>query len=199
MTTKTTKMRASRNTQVGLTLIETTIALAIILIVAAGIMAATIVAIPATENEGHLSARATEYAQDKMEQLLELKFCDPTSDTTQLPVLGPAGYQFPSTGTGLTIGGSAAPAAPVAGYVDYLDADGNMLGGGATPPAGWYFMRQWQIASLPGALMTANCPSASPTTLLQITVSATVRTAAAPSSSQPLPTSTVVSIKSYPF
>jgi len=192
MTTKTTKIRASRNTQVGLSLIETTIALAILLIVAAGIMAATIVAIPTTENQGHLSARATEYAQDKMEQLLNLKFCDPTSDTTQFPTVN-------NGGTGLTIGGSVAPAAPVAGYVDYLDENGNMLGGGAAPPATWYFMRQWQIASLPGALMTANCPSAAPTTLLQITVSATVRTAAAPSPNQPLPTSTVVSIKSYPF
>ena len=188
-------MTASRQAQAGLTLIETTIALAIILIVAAGIMAATIVAIPTTENEGHLSARATEYAQDKMEQLLNLKFCDPQSDTTQFPTVSNSG-----TGTGLKIGGSVAPAAPVAGYVDYLDANGNMLGGGGTaPPAAWYFKRQWRVASLPGALMTANCPSAAPTTLLQITVSATVRTDAAPSKSQPLPTSTVVSIKSYPF
>lgn len=192
MTIKTKRRTLKRNRQAGLTLIETTIALALLLIAAAGIMAVTIVAIPTTENQGHLKARATEYAQDKMEQMLNLKFCDNTSDTTQFPTVSAGGQ-------GLIIGGSVAPAAPVAGYVDYLDANGNLLGGGAAPPANWYFRRQWQVASLPGALMTANCPSASPTTLLQISVSATVQADVAGGRNQPLPSSTVVSIKSYPF
>ena len=191
MKIKAKRLVRTKQLQSGLTLIETMIALVVLLIAAAGILAATTVAIPTTENQGHLSARATEYAQDKMEQLLNLKFCDATSDTTQFPTVN-------AGGTGLTIGGSIPPAAAVNGYVDYLDVNGNLLGGGAAPPANWYFRRQWQVSSLAGTAMTAPCASAAPTTLLQISVTATVQSnIAAPN--QPLPQATVASVKSYPF
>ena len=57
-------------------------------------------AIGTTENQGHLMARATEYAQDKMEQLLSLSFGDVTTDTRTFPA-GNTG------GSGLAIGGDA--------------------------------------------------------------------------------------------
>ena len=56
----------------GVTLIETVFASAILLVVMTGLMSVMGVATALTENEGHLAARAAEYAQDKMEQLLAL-------------------------------------------------------------------------------------------------------------------------------
>jgi hypothetical protein len=37
----------------------------------------------------------------------------------------------------------------VSGYVDYLDANGNSLGGGATPPDGTVYYRRWSVEPLP--------------------------------------------------
>ena len=67
--------------------------------------------------------------------------------------------------------GDSAPAAPVVGYTDYLDSNGNVLCTTASPctaaaPAGWYYKRVWQIAT----------PSAN---LKQITVTAIVKTSVA--------------------
>jgi hypothetical protein len=81
---------------------------------------------------------------------------------------------FPSVnngGTGLAIGGSSDPAAPVVGYTDYLDQNGNILCAVATPctaapPATWYYKRVWQISS----------PVAN---LKQMTVTAIVKTSVA--------------------
>jgi hypothetical protein len=191
MNAKRMNLLASRRSQAGITLIETVMALAVLLTVSVGVMSVAIVALPATENQGHLSARATEYAQDKMEQLLALKFCDPSSDTTQFPAAA-------AGGSGLIVGGSLPPAAPVNQYVDYLDASGNLLGGGTTPPAGWFFQRQWQITTLPSAAMTAPCQAGTATTLVQISVAGIVRSEVG-SSKIPPPQSTVVGVKSYPF
>jgi type II secretory pathway pseudopilin PulG len=125
----------------GTTLIETMIALAVLLIAMTGLMTLAGMSAHTTENNGHLAARTTEDAQDKMEQLLALRYGDSTSDTTD-PTAFPAA---PSGGTGLAIGGSSDPAAPVAGYVDWLSADGNLLGGGTTPPNTWFYERVWQV------------------------------------------------------
>src|SRR6516162_1922804 len=101
-------MRARVSSERGTTLIETMIALAVLLIAMSGLMTLSGLASRTTENNGHLAARTTEDAQDKMEQLLALKYGDSISDTTQFPaVLG--------GGTGLSLGGSSNPAAPVPG------------------------------------------------------------------------------------
>src|SRR5260370_25236912 len=71
-----------RKSQAGMSLFETLIALAILLIVAAGIMGLATTATSTTETQGHLASRTTEYAQDKMEQLLALAFCDGPPNTT---------------------------------------------------------------------------------------------------------------------
>jgi hypothetical protein len=67
----------------GTTLLETAVASAILLIVLAGLLSMGAVATSITENDGHLAARTAESAQDKMEQLLSLKFGDEQSDTTR--------------------------------------------------------------------------------------------------------------------
>jgi hypothetical protein len=147
--------------EAGTTLIETMVATTMLLVVMAGLMGMVPLATSITENEGHLSARTTEYAVDKMEQLLELTYGDVQSNTTVFPSVN-------TLGTGLAIGGSSNPAAPVVGWADYLDAKGNVLCTTAspctaTPPPTWYYKRAWQVST----------PSAN---LKQITVTATVKT-----------------------
>ncbi len=168
--------------QSGMSLLETAIAIAVLLIATVGIMTIAMVATTTTENQGHLAARTTEYAQDKMEQLISLAYGDVTSDTTVFPANN-------AGGTGLTPGGSSNPNAPVAGYVDYLDRSGNPLAfGGGGAPAGWYYVRVWQI-STPGG--TVN--------LKQITVAAMVRAAPGAPGVGMNPQSTVVLLKTAPF
>jgi hypothetical protein len=169
-------VRRSANDE-GTSLIETMAALTILLVVMAGLMSMDAVAMKITENYGHLAARTAEYAQDKMEQLLGLAWGDITSDTRVFPALA-------AGGTGLAVGGSFDPSAPVDGYVDYLDQDGALLAaGGGGAPAGWYYKRVWAV-SIPSV------------NLKQITV--TVAVARGFGSSQPV-RSTVVALKSFPF
>jgi pilin/secretion family protein with methylation motif len=144
----------------GTTLIEVSIAVAILLVVMAGLLGMAAAATSMTENQGHLSARTTEYAVDKMEQMLELTYGDAQSNTTVFPSIN-------TGGTGLAVGGSSDPSAPVVGYTDYLDQSGNVLCTAgtpctATPPTDWFYERVWQIST----------PSAN---LKQITVTAIVR------------------------
>jgi hypothetical protein len=174
----TMTLRALSTSEKGTTLIETAIATAILLVTMTGLMGVISVATAITENEGHLSARTAEYAQDKMEQLLALAYSDAVSDTTAIPTTI-------AGGTGLAVGGSTAPAAPVAQYFDYLRVDGTPLCpcAGTAAPAGWFYERVWQVTS----------PSAN---LKRITVTATVLTSV---SNAIIPKSTVTALKSSPF
>jgi type II secretory pathway pseudopilin PulG len=178
--------------QSGMTVLETMIAIAVLLIATVGIMSIALVATSTTENQGHLASRTAEYAQDKLEQLIALAYGDGDagsltgSDTTVFPAAN-------SGGTGLAVGGSSNPASPIAGYVDYLDLSGNPLAyTGGAPPAGWYYIRVWQI-SLPSGT----------TNLKQITVTARVRTSVGGTGNGSgvgaLPQSTVTTLKTAPF
>ena len=110
-----------------------------------------------------------------MEQLLVLAYNDAQSDTTQFPAVNVGG-------TGLAVGGGLNTAAPVNGYVDYLDVNGNLLGGGAAP-ATWYYKRVWQVTN----------PSVN---LKQITVTTTVKWSLGGTQQ---PASTVTALKTFPF
>lgn len=166
--------------QRGFSLIEVMVALSILLIVALGIIPLGVIATSTTENNGHLDARVTEYAQDKMEQLLALAYADQLTDTRVFPAAA-------TGGTGLAVGGNSNPTgAPVDKYVDYLDINGTLIpaGAGGAAPAGWFYKRVWQIT----------VPQAN---LKQVTVSAIV-------SSQVgkvglLPRATVTALKTSPF
>ena len=177
-----------------MSLIETVIALAILLTVATSVMSIGVIAIGTTENQGHLAARTAEYAQDKMEELIGVLYCNGDNVapcTSGAPPSGTDTTVFPATcctGYGLAVGGNSNPAAPVNGYVDYLHANGNLLGGGAVAPADWYYIRVWQV-SLPAG--TAN--------LKQLTVTSRVRFGVGSRGFGALPESTVSTLKSRPF
>jgi len=162
----------------GFSLIETVFALGLLLIVSLGLLPLGIIATTTTENQGHLMARTTEYAQDKIEQLLSLSYGDTTSDTRV----------FPSTelgGSGLTIGGSADPESPVELYVDYLDVNGTLVPSvGTEAPEGWFYKRAWEV-------------SAAATNLKEVTVTTTVRSAVG--NVGRVPRTTVKALKTYPF
>jgi hypothetical protein len=179
-----------------MSLLETMIALTVLLIVTVGVMSMATIAVVTTENQGHLQSRVTEYAQDKMEQLISLGYGDGDlgtgtgTDTTVFPACSPNTNPSCSTGTGLAVGGSSNPSAPVTtpgnGYVDYLDSAGNPT----TSSGSWFYIRAWQIDQPAGT-----------TNLKRITVTSQVRSTVGGSGSGAgaLPTSTVVSLKTNPF
>ena len=169
------QMLKNRKSQTGMSLVETMVALGLLLVVAAGVLSLGGIALATTENQGHLASRTAEYAQDKMEQLLVLQYINTCTDTTVFPSVVNCG-----TGTGLQVGGSLNPNAPVAGYADYLDTFGNVVGAGAN----WQYIRVWQI--------TQNA-------LNLKTVSVLSRVRAGVGQPQLLPQSTVVALKSNPF
>jgi hypothetical protein len=182
----------SRKSQAGLTVMETMIALGMLLVVATGVMGLATVAVSTTETQGHLAARTAEYSQDKMEQLLALHFCDgPPSgtDTTVFPAVVSA------SGTGLagctnlaaatptaTAGGGLSTTAPTAGYVDYLDGSGSRVASTAT----WEYIRVWQISVPAGSVG-----------MKQVTVLTKANHASG--GGLTVPQSTVVALKTYPF
>jgi len=195
-------LRTRRDPQRGMTLIETLIALAVLFVMAGGLLGIGAVAMITSENQGHLAARTAEYAQDKMEQLMSIPFANTSIDTvTVTPSVNCVQFLVNSAcatgGAGLTIGGTSDPAcgetghaACVNNYVDYLDISGNPLGGGATAPAGWYYRRVWLVedASPFGA-----------DTLKRITVAAKTRYLIGAYRSGKEPRATVVMLKSSPF
>lgn len=167
-----------KNNETGFSLLETVIALSLLLIVSLGLMPLGYLAATTTENQGHLMARTTEYAQDKLEQLLVLGYLDTTSDTRVFPATE-------TGGTGLAVGGSFSPESPVEKYVDYLNVDGTLLtSSGTTAPANWYYKRVWKIEQ-------------ASTNLKRITVTATVKGAVG--SVGRTPRATVASLKTFPF
>jgi Tfp pilus assembly protein PilV len=119
----------------GMTLIETLIAGVVLIVGLVGLMGAYAVTITQNWNQGDRATRTTEYAQDKMEQLLALTFSDTTSNTAVYP---------PTTtgGTGMTPGGSLTLGSPVSGYVDYVDDTGTQQ----TTAAAATYIREWTIA-----------------------------------------------------
>jgi Tfp pilus assembly protein PilV len=178
--------KRARRGEGGMSLIELMIALAILMVVSIGILSMAMISMTTTENQGHLAARTAEYAQDKMEQLMGLAFtdCSPGITCTDTTTIDPAtnSYSLGTGGTGLLAGGSVTT--PTNNYVDYLDGDGNPLGGGSTAPSNWSYQRTWLVTDVTS-------------TLKQITVKVTSR--AGVGGPSVAPNSTVTSLKSYPF
>jgi hypothetical protein len=180
-------MKVRFGSETGLTLIETVIATAMLLVALVGLLSMAGLATAYTENHGHLEARTTEYAQDKMEQLLAIAFTDLVADTAVFPAA------VTGNGTGLGVGGSSDTSAPATGYVDWLAYNGDLQGGGTTPPTGWFYMRVWQICYLQS---NGTCSTSTVTGVKQLTVVTTVRTSIG---KRIVPKSTVVALKASQF
>ena len=134
-----TRHQPHRHSERGLSLVECMFALSLMTVLALGLLPLGVLATTTTENQGHLMARTTESAQDKLEQLLRTVLRRLATDTRSFPATD-------AGGTGLAVGGSSDPAAPVALYVDYLDVDGTLVpSAGVTEPNG--LVLQARVAS----------------------------------------------------
>ena len=129
---------ASGQSQNGFSILEVLVATTIL---AVGLVALAQLFAISTKANGR--ARATTFgavlAGQKMEQLRGLTW---GFDLAGLPV----------SDADLSPSPSGTLQDNVAGYVDYLDANGNALGGGTTPPGppgGTIYIRRWSISPLP--------------------------------------------------
>jgi hypothetical protein len=134
----------------GFSLLET--------VVATGLMAGALAALGqmfAISVANNMTARSGSYATalagQKMEQLRGLRWgfdplgmpiADLTTDTA-------AALETPAGGTGLSPSPGGTLTSNTAGYVDYVDQSGRMLGGGETMPATAVYVRRWSIEPLP--------------------------------------------------
>lgn len=126
-------MRRGLSAEKGMTLIECLIAMTILLFGLLSLAQVLAFSVVASKTYGRDDTKTTIFARDKMEELMGLEFSDTTTDVT-------ADAPFPAGGVGLTAGGGIPPAGPSAGYVDYVDHDGNRTGAGNAA-----YTRQWQI------------------------------------------------------
>lgn len=159
--TENSPLPQGRRSDRGVTLIETMVAALILIIVVVGLLPIFAVGLQTTYAQGDVSTRVTEYAQDKMEQLLSLSpvniasdgFNDGVTDTTVFPAktdgsTGCTGSGSTTCGLGGVMAasstmGSIPPAAPVTYFVDYLDVNGTLL----TSSTGAYYTRQWSVTT----------------------------------------------------
>jgi Tfp pilus assembly protein PilV len=112
----------------GVTLIETMLAVVMLLVPAVGLMGVFSFARVQTVGQGDWATRATEYSQDKLESLMALSFTDP----------GLGGNMAANS----TVG-SSNTSAPVNQYVDYVDQNGTI----STSSTGAMYTRAWSIAT----------------------------------------------------
>jgi prepilin-type N-terminal cleavage/methylation domain-containing protein len=128
-------MKNASKLQQGFTLLEMMFAIVILTIAATGVLALFGSSIMISSSQGDHGSRTTEYAQDKMEQLMTLNFSDTSSDLTQYPTASSGGH-------GLTAGGSLNSASPSSGYADYIAADGTPTQSSTNAA----YIREWLIA-----------------------------------------------------
>jgi Tfp pilus assembly protein PilV len=136
-------MKVSRKQEQGFTLLEVLIAALILFIVSAGVLGLLSFAMLQNNTGGEQGTRATEYAQDKMEQLMAMSFSDTASDTTTYPTNA-------SGGVGLTAGGGINISSPVTGYVDYIDGTGSPT----NVATGASYIREWLIVNSTAQIKT---------------------------------------------
>jgi len=128
--------------QRGFTMLETMFATMILLIGVTGLMTLFVVASVRNVGNGDQATRTTEYAQDKMEQLLALTYTDTTSNVTGFPTT-PNGC----TSCGLFPGGSLTTLTTY--YFDYIDTTGTPVAA-VTSPNAIAYTRYWWIETPAG-------------------------------------------------
>ena len=133
----------------GFTLIEVTIAVAM-LAIGVGSLAYLALAAGRANTFARSSDVVARAAVERLEQLRALAW---TSDGAVLPVSDWSSNLTLSTpgasgGPGLGASPGDSLAANVAGYADFIDADGRWLAGGTTAPAGAAWVRRWSVQML---------------------------------------------------
>jgi hypothetical protein len=102
------------------------------------------------------TTRAVILAEQKMEQLKALAWATDdsggrVSDFSSNVASMTASGRCAAAGTGAAVGLTPSPVGALStntdGYVDYVDAHGCGLGGGAVPPVGSTVIRRWSIAT----------------------------------------------------
>ena len=126
----------------GITLVESLIAILILLVGLLTMAQVLVFSVVASKTHGRDAGKATAAAQEKMEELVGLRFSDTATDVTVSPAAS-------AGGTGLTAGGSLYPSDPVQGYSDHLT-----VAGGRTTADDAAYTRQWQISDNSATLKT---------------------------------------------
>lgn len=146
--TRILRAKSGMKNERGFSILEAMIACVIMIIGIAGLMALFMVAAAKNAGQGDQATRCTEYAQDKMEQLMALSYTPTSMDTTS-SVVGASTTPNGCSACGLTAGGSVSPAAPVANYVDYVNpnsATATNPDGISGSSTGALYMREWSIS-----------------------------------------------------
>jgi Tfp pilus assembly protein PilV len=125
--------RGMMKDQSGMTMVESMIAILILLSGLLAMAQVMVVSVMASKTFGRDAGKTTAAAHDKMEELTGLPFADTTTNVTVAP-------PYSSNGAGLTAGGDIDPGTQVEGYVDYLDHAGLR-----TSSADAAYTRQWEI------------------------------------------------------
>ena len=143
------RLRLGQHDERGFTLIEVTIAVALLAVGGAGLASLAL-----ASGRANQFARQADVAQRAaVERLEELRALAWTSDGAVVPVSDwssnltlslPAGTGGP--GLGASPGDTLATS--VAGYADFIDADGRWLGAGTTPPTDAAWVRRWSVHAL---------------------------------------------------
>ena len=178
MKSLSTSLDNSSRQERGSTMLETVVALVILTIGVMGVMGLLTVAVTQNWNQGDRSTRTTEYAQDKMEQLLALNFTDGSSNTTVYPTASTGGSGLGGTMSGSSSVGGVVSGSPVSQYVDYIDSSGTLQ----TSSTNALYIRQWSI----GTNASANLK----------TITVVVRAVISSTGGGVAPSTTLVSMKS---
>ena len=135
----------------GFSLIEVLVASSILVAAVVSLAELGAISTRANTSAGRTST-AWLIAEAKMEQLRSLQWgfdadggrlTDTSTDTATMP-------ESATGGVGLSPSPSGALASNTTGYVDYLNAYGDVLGGSSsTPPTGTVYIRRWSIEPLP--------------------------------------------------
>lgn len=154
------RAKTGKKNERGFSILEALVACVVMLIGVSGVMALFMVAAAKNAGQGDQATRCTEYAQDKIEQLMALQYTDQAS-------LAAGSVTAPSGGPGLggtaagTVGSicpspttTACTTAPTANYVDYynttdaVDADGiSSSRQCASCASSAQYMREWSITT----------------------------------------------------
>jgi prepilin-type N-terminal cleavage/methylation domain-containing protein len=150
--------RSHCSNEAGFSLMEVLIAMGVMAI--ALVSLAQLFAISTSANHASKTTTfATMLAQQKMEQLrgltwgfdtIGLPISDVTTDSSVVPqAAGCPAATNAGQGTGLSPSAGGTLAGNVAGWVDYLDINGCLLGGGGAIPNRTVYIRRWSVEPLP--------------------------------------------------